>query len=990
MSVTTKKLIENTKRTKAAKVTGLVIWIFLTIGCSYLASVGWSNFIPNDDSTEIIIRVGFIFFPFLFLGATYGYLLAMFSFLLSFFTSLYFDMQNSYCMSILMVAAIIFSMFSQYFYFSNLKKTFIAVIITDLLISVTEVLCINILKENVDFSFEALTAYYGYNFIAVLGCGLVIYLLFTKTSDNFKSIFDLGVGYTKKYTESTVAKRSLRKTKVSIKITFIIILVELLLGISVAVFTVVLFPDITNMITGSIQNDSQFVPILDVTKKELINQINSIDYTYTYQTLYFDIKMILLMLCVGVPMAAMFNFYAKINIGAPIGVMSDFMNDFAHAKDCDKSCYTEKVDEIEINNVDEIGVMFEAIRSTVYEMDAYVERLKEEQKLESELEIARQSNEAKSAFLSNMSHEIRTPINAVLGMNEMILRESNEEQILEYSNNIKSAGNSLLSLVNDILDFSKIEAGKLEILPVQYNLGSLINDLINMISTKAQEKGLELDVSVDEHIPAELIGDEVRIKQCVTNILTNAVKYTETGKITMAVTYSVINDIEISLGFQVVDTGIGIKEEDLEKLFSPFERIEEIRNRTIEGTGLGMSIVKKLLALMNTKLIVKSEYGKGSDFSFEIKQQVFSWDEIGDFKKKYKDYIHTSKKYYQKLQAPDARILVVDDTEMNLVVMKSLLKQTQIKIDTAMSGYETLDMVRENVYDMIFLDHRMPNMDGIETFEAMKTLEGNLNCYVPIIALTANAVSGAKEEYIAHGFTDYLSKPVNGVLLEEMLIHYLPPEHVKSVSIYNGKDSYVSSLCDSVPKDSFLNDISDINLEEGLKNCGGAESMEKVVKNFYNDIEIKAQAIEDYLRENDLRNYTVLVHALKSSARLIGAEMLSEMAADLEDRGNKNDIESIKEKTPILLEKYRSLRKSLSACQKKEAQLPLIEENKLLEAFNNINELAQVYDYETIEDIIGMLDDYSIPETFAPKYESLKKCVMAVDREGIIQLTSMK
>ena len=288
------------------------------------------------------------------------------------------------------------------------------------------------------------------------------------------------------------------------------------------------------------------------------------------------------------------------------------------------------------------------------------------------------ANEAKSSFLSNMSHEIRTPINAVLGMNEMILRECEDKNILEYSNSIMTAGNTLLGLINDILDFSKIESGKMEIIAVDYDLSTVINDLVTMIQSKADSKGLSLALDISSDTPKMLSGDEVRIKQIITNLLTNAVKYTEKGCVKFCIKFEKIpNDPEnVFLDISVSDTGIGIKKEDMEKLFTEFDRIEEERNRKIEGTGLGMSITKRLLEMMGSSLEVESVYGMGSKFSFRLKQKVVVWNELGDYETAYKEALDNRKKYREKFKAPTAEILVVDDTPVNLLVFRNLLKQT--------------------------------------------------------------------------------------------------------------------------------------------------------------------------------------------------------------------------------------------------------------------------------------------------------------------------
>ena len=402
-----------------------------------------------------------------------------------------------------------------------------------------------------------------------------------------------------------------------------------------------------------------------------------------------------------------------------------------------------------------------------------------ESALRSERALA--ASEAKSSFLSNMSHEIRTPINAILGMNEMILREAGDESVLAYSDNIKSAGNSLLSIINDILDFSKIEAGKMEIIPVDYELSSVINDLVNMIHDRAANKGLELEVSVDKDIPGTLHGDEVRIKQIITNILTNAVKYTEKGTVTFAVGYEQIPQEydSILLCVSVKDTGIGIRKEDIKKLFSKFQRIDEERNRNVEGTGLGMNITRSLLDLMGSALEVESEYGKGSMFSFKLKQNVVNRTPVGDYESTYRERLRKRPAYREKFTAPDARVLVVDDNEMNLVVFRSLIKQTLISIDTAPDGDSGIALTRENHYDILFLDHMMPGKDGIETLNEIRKDHDNPNALSPAICLTANAVSGAREQYLSAGFDDYLTKPVDAAALEEMLLSFIPKDKIE-------------------------------------------------------------------------------------------------------------------------------------------------------------------------------------------------------------------
>ncbi len=399
--------------------------------------------------------------------------------------------------------------------------------------------------------------------------------------------------------------------------------------------------------------------------------------------------------------------------------------------------------------------------------------------IEAKADDARNATRSKSDFLASMSHEIRTPINSILGMNEMINRETREPEIRKYSEDIVQAGNMLMSLVNNILDFSKIESGKMEILPVKYDLGMLINDLRIFTANRAEKKGLKFVIDCVPDVPRLLNGDEIRIKQIISNILTNAVKYTEKGTVTLKIDYDKADERSIFLKVAVEDTGRGMRQEDMEKLFKPFERIEEIKNRHIEGTGLGMNIVQQLLTLMGSKLEVTSEYGKGSTFRFVVRQEVVSWKELGDV-----NAAVTGKRDQTSSQsrftAPNAKILVVDDIAMNLNVFAGLLKRTKIKITKAASGEEAIEKARETEFDILFIDHMMPEMDGIETMERIKKDRFALCRNKPMVALTANAISGAREFYLEKGFANYLSKPIDSKTLEKMIMELLPPELVIS------------------------------------------------------------------------------------------------------------------------------------------------------------------------------------------------------------------
>ena len=384
-------------------------------------------------------------------------------------------------------------------------------------------------------------------------------------------------------------------------------------------------------------------------------------------------------------------------------------------------------------------------------------------------------SKAKDDFLANMSHEIRTPLNGILGMDEMIIRDTKENKIKEYAVEIKSAGNTLLSIINDILDTSKIESGNFEIIPVEYDLASVLNDVFNMTRHRAKKKNLEYNYNVSENIPSELYGDEIRIRQVMVNIINNAIKYTAEGHVDVDIlSESIRQGHYINLIIKVADTGMGIKDEDKEKLFKSFQRFDQKKNRNIEGTGLGLHITQCLVDMMEGNIEVESEYGKGSIFTITIPQKIVAAKPIGNFNKAVKSYLNNVETEEVMLYAPDAKVLVVDDNEMNLDVMEGLLRDTKVQAQFVDSGKECISRVKNEKYDVILLDQMMPGLSGEDTLNAMK--EENILNGTPVIALTADAIIGAKESYISKGFTDYLSKPVKYDALELILKEYIPKE----------------------------------------------------------------------------------------------------------------------------------------------------------------------------------------------------------------------
>ena len=510
-------------------------------------------------------------------------------------------------------------------------------------------------------------------------------------------------------------------------------------------------------------------------------------------------------------------------------------------------------------------------------------------------EIADRANHAKSDFLANMSHEIRTPINAILGMNEMISREAVTDSVKTYSWNIKRASESLLSLINDILDFSKIESGKMQLEVGEYRLSTVLNDVVNMIEYRAERKGLDFIINVDREMPDRLIGDEVRIRQIIMNLLTNAVKYTEEGSVTLSVIGEAVAAGRL-LTVSVKDTGIGIHKEDMAKLFSGFQRLDLQHNRNIEGTGLGLTITKRIVDMMGGTVSVDSKYGEGSVFTVTLPQKVAEASKpMGAFTPgvgKGPD----GQRYRESFTAPEASVLVVDDNEMNLFVTQSFLKATRMQMELCKSGQECLDRLAKKHFDVVLLDQMMPGMDGIETLHRAMEMEGVRE--IPFIAMTANAVSGAREMFLKEGFADYISKPVDGILLERLVRKYLPEEKVIPVEQVEEPDAVKTEAGSkkAAPGAGTEKKVPVANKEEqslldirmGLKYSGGMEDVYwELVEMFCMLKNEKMKGINDAFESANWLDYTTNVHGLKSTSLSIGGRQLSEAAKALEMAGKQ-------------------------------------------------------------------------------------------------------
>ncbi len=537
---------------------------------------------------------------------------------------------------------------------------------------------------------------------------------------------------------------------------------------------------------------------------------------------------------------------------------------------------------------------------------ASIKTAKDLMEIEKETSIALMVGKSKADFLANMSHEIRTPINTIVGMNEMVLRESADEDILQYAENIQRASNMLLALIDDVLDFSKIDAGKLEIVEDNYKINTLLQDVVQVLDTKAEQKGLKTTVRIMPDIPKVLYGDEIRIKQILHNLVTNAVKYTPQGSVSLYVQGEEKEDGIYWLTMSVEDTGMGIKEEDRKNLFESFTRLEQDKNRSIQGTGLGLSITKKLVELMHGTIAVESTYGKGSIFTVILPQKLVSEEVCQKVEKMYaentamQDDVNGSDKAKMRetvlhkreasLYAPDAKVLVVDDNDMNLAVVKALLKRTAINLDMASSGKECLQYCNKQKYDLILMDHMMPEMDGIETLYRLRQQNDNPNTNTKVIALTANAIAGSRDMYLEKGFVDYLSKPIDAIKLEVLLSKYLAME----TTVEEMKVQEVNYTEEGKSNQDSIN-ASLINKESAMPYCcNNEEFFGEMLKIYHEQGQKYKKQLPEYYEQRDWTNYAVIVHAIKSTSLTIGANTLSNRAKQHEMEAKNNNEDFIK------------------------------------------------------------------------------------------------
>ena len=596
------------------------------------------------------------------------------------------------------------------------------------------------------------------------------------------------------------------------------------------------------------------------------------------------------------------------------------------------------------------------------------------------------ANRAKTNFVSNMSHEIRTPMNSIVGITEILLRSQHSPKEQEYLLNIQSSGRVLLTIINDVLDCSKMEAGKMQLFDEPYDTCSLFHDLRISMENRIGHSGLELIYDIDQDIPCKLKGDMGRIRQVIINLVNNAIKYTEKGSVRFSVHVRQKNTDKVMLYYEVADTGIGIRKEDQKILFDAFQRVEMDRNRYVEGTGLGLTISQNLVNMMGGVIEVESEYGKGSRFFFTIEQTIIDPTPVSAVNYNGQKDNVTEKEAECLFIAPEAHILLVDDNELNLVVAKELLKPLRMQIDTAENGLQAVKMVRGSQYDLVLMDHMMPVMDGIEAAKAIRALPEDKYQNLPIIALTANAMVDARKEFLNAGMNGFVAKPIDFTRICNQLKLWLPKDLVRDVPKEEAKKLLTDDLADSEiqPEDPQMG----FSIEEGVNHCGSKAALMKTIRIFYRTIDSKANKIEQCLKEGLISDYAIEVHALKSSALLIGAVPLSEAAKELESYGKQGKTEVLEEKTPDVLAMYRDFKNILKPyADKEEAAKQEASDGEWIQALQQIHQCIEQFDLDGVDRIMEKLEEYQTPECLRESMDQLRVYVADVSMEEIMKLT---
>lgn len=597
-----------------------------------------------------------------------------------------------------------------------------------------------------------------------------------------------------------------------------------------------------------------------------------------------------------------------------------------------------------------------------------VEQIREEKRK------AEEANDAKSVFLSNMSHEIRTPMNAIVGMTEIMLRTELDVKQKEYLHSIKSSGNALIAIVNDILDISKIEAGKMELIDATYDIYAIFNDLQKIIENRIGEKPIELQYDIDKELPRYLYGDGLRIRQVIINLLSNAVKFTEEGYVKLTVYVEDRTADKLIMAIAVEDTGQGIKEEDMPKLFDAFEQVDVMKNRGKGGTGLGLSISSQLIVMMGGKLEVCSVYGAGSKFFFSIPQGIVS-DAEEKMEEEQEENLH--------FIAPEAKILIADDNIINRKVAVQLLEPLQMQISTADNGQKALEMIQQNEYHMVLMDHMMPVLDGVEATRRLRALDGEYYQKLPVIALTANAMKEAEKQFYEVGMNGFIAKPIDLQHMYRLIYKWLPEELI----IRQQKPKKEKVETEKVVT-AFNFKPADIDIAEGIKNTGSPKFFESLLGDFYQMIDSKSLKIEKCLADDMIRDYTIEVHALKNTARMIGAMQLSQEFLRLEELGNAEDREALLKETPDVLAHYRKYKEILKPYgDSKEKDKKEVSKQEIILYLKRIHDKIEGFDLDAADVAMDKLEECKLPSSCQKHMEELRVYMADVAMEEILDTT---
>lgn len=610
----------------------------------------------------------------------------------------------------------------------------------------------------------------------------------------------------------------------------------------------------------------------------------------------------------------------------------------------------------------------ESVGQTISFVDITAERMAVEEMKEKKNK-ADEANAAKSIFLANMSHEIRTPMNAIIGMSELIIEESRGRKVYDMAVQIKKASRNLLTIINNILDYSKMEADKMDLVEDEYYLEELVVDTFNLINIPAMERGLSVNLALDKSLPCKLFGDDGKIRQILINLLNNAIKFTKRGHIDLTVNGKLLGE-EIELIFSVADTGTGISEENQKIIFESFQQVDKINNKSVEGTGLGLSITKGLVDMMGGKIALSSVYGEGSTFSVSLKQRIVDNRPISEYSIKEEEETRTRELF----KSPDTKVLICDDNNINLLVVEGMLETYDLDVTTCTSGKEAIHLVTKNDYDIIMMDHMMPEMDGIEATNKIRTVCVSKAKKPHIIALTANSYEGAHEMFLSRGFDDFLPKPVDKLLLYDKLINLIPESKIS----FTTEEIEPAAYTEDELAELFMSGV-DVRMAVEERD-GSIKDYLKVLELYYLEGESKMNLIKDAYESQDYKNYEIFVHGLKSTSLSIGAVVLSELAKEHEFAAKNGDIQFINDNYEKLCSEYDRIldeikgvlvKKGIIADDSKdndnENKIEGMTHNKLIRKLQKILELSEDFRskeaYNELQDLLEYKLDGEIQDS---------------------------